>query len=357
MPSTNEQIADLLIRHQVGVFRMSTSVLKKLIPILNKADAEIVDKLLARSATLEGSFTSTRLTSLLDALRNINRDAVNELGKRLRGELVDVAKYEAEFTSSMLTQALPIKWDIVTPSAETLKAVVTARPFQGKLLKDWLSELDAGRSRRVRDAVRLGMVQGETTPQIVRRIMGTKALGYKDGVMEISRRGAEAMVRTAVAHTASAARDELYQENADLIAQEQWVATLDTRTCPICGGLDGKKFDLGQGERPPIHISCRCVRIAITKSWKELGFNIDELPPGTRASMNGQVPASMTYNEWLKKQHADVQDDALGPTRGKLFRDGGLDVQSFTNRANDELTLDELRAKDADAFKKAGLAT
>ena len=72
--------------------------------------------------------------------------------------------------------------------------------------------------------------------------------------------------------------------------------------------------------------------------------------------MNGQVSASLNYNDWLKKQPASIQDEALGPTRGALFRKGGFTVDSFTNRAGDELTLKELRERDAAAFTRAGLA-
>lgn len=354
MATTNEAIRDLAIRHQVGVLRLGSATLRKLIPILNRADQDIVEKLLSRGSTLEGSFTSKRLQSLLGAVREINRDAHRELGKNLRTELRQIARYEAEFQAQLLGRSLPIAWDIVSPSAEQLNAIVNARPFQGKLLGDWLSELEASRARRVRDAVRLGMVEGETVSQIVQRIRGTKALQYRDGAMQISRRGAEAMVRTAVAHTTSAAREELYQANANLIANEQWVATLDTRTCPTCGGLDGQKFELGKGPRAPIHIGCRCLRVPVTKSWRELGFDIDELPPGTRASMNGQVPATETFGSWLKKQPMDAQEEVLGVDKAALFRTGDLPIEKFSV-GSEELTLDQLRQREAAAFERAGL--
>ena len=354
--TTNEAIRDLEIRHQVGIQRLSSGVLKKLIPLLDRADAEIVAKLIERGATLEGSFTSVRLQKLLDAVRDINHAAHVEAGRALTKELTAIGAYEAGFQQRLIGSALPITWDFVSPTAETLKAAVRARPFQGRLLKEWVSELDAAKARRLRDAIRLGVVQGETVDQIVRRVRGTKALNYTDGVMQIGRRGAEAMVRTAVAHTTSAARDEFNAANADLIASEQWVATLDTRTCPHCMGLDGQKFELGKGTKTPAHIGCRCVRVPVTKSWRELGFDIDDLAPGTRASMNGQVSATETYGTWLKKQPASVQDEALGPSRGALFRKGKLPVDRFTNRAGDELTLDQLRRMENEAFAASGLA-
>jgi SPP1 gp7 family putative phage head morphogenesis protein len=356
MPTANEVIRDLEIRHQVGVHRLSSGVLRTLIRILDAADADIVAELLKRGVALEGSFTSKRLEALLAAIRDINHEAHVTVGRDLRQELRDIVRYEASFQKRMLETAIPIQWDIVTPTAEVLDAVVTSRPFQGRLLKDWLTELEAGKANRVRNAVRLGVVQGETVDQIVRRVRGTAALNYKDGAMEIGRRGAEAMVRTAVSHTTTAARDTLFEANADIIASEMWTSTLDTRTCPSCQALDGQKFEIGKGPKTPLHIGCRCIRVPVTKSWRELGIDIDDLPAGTRASMNGQVPASMRYDEWLRTQSWDAQDEALGPTRAALFRDGGLTVDRFTGRDGDHLTLDELRRRENAAFEKAGIA-
>lgn len=354
--SVNDRIRDLEIRHMVGIQRLSSGVLRQLIRILDNADAEIVSKLLARGATLEGSFTSVRLQKLLDAIREINHGAHVIVGRELRKELLAVAGYEARFQQRLIQGALPIAWDFVSPTAEMLGAAVTSRPFQGRLLREWVAELDQAKFRRLRDAVRLGVVQGETVNQIVRRVRGTRALNYTDGVMQIGRRGAEAMVRTAVSHTTGAAQEALYAANSDVIAKEQWVSTLDTRTCKHCMALDGQTFEIGKGPKRPAHIGCRCVRVPVTKSWRELGFDIDELPPSTRASMNGQVSATETYETWLRKQSASVQDEALGPTRGALFRNGGLTVDRFTNRGGDELTLDQLRRLDEKAFQKAGLA-
>lgn len=356
MPTVNETIRDIEVRHQVGVQRLGSGILKALIRLLDTADAEIVEKLRLRGSELDGTFTSARFRVLLDALRDINRDAHMSLERDMTASLFKTATYEAGFQRDIVLRAVPVRLDIVTPPAELLRAAVTARPFQGRLLSEWVSELADAKARRLRDAIRLGVVQGETVDQIVRRVRGTKALKYRDGVMEIGRRGAEAMVRTAVAHTTTVAREALYAANENVIAKEQWVSTLDTRTCTQCMALDGKTFEVGKGVRTPAHIGCRCVRIPIVKSWKELGFGFDELSPLTRASMNGQVPETETYGTWLKKQSAATQDEALGATRAKLFREGGLTVDRFTNRVGDEFTLDELRQYDSEAFRKAGLA-
>ena len=61
--------------------------------------------------------------------------------------------------------------------------------------------------------------------------------------------------------------------------------------------------------------------------------------------MAGPVSAKTTYNSWLRTQSKEMQDEALGPERAKLFR-GGMNVDKFTDDNGRTLTLDELRARE-----------
>src|SRR5690606_26281802 len=69
--------------------------------------------------------------------------------------------------------------------------------------------------------------------------------------------------------------------------------------CPACMSLDGKVFPINEGPRPPRHVACRCTMNVVLKSAQELGLNLREIPEGTRMSMDGQVPQSVIYNDWL----------------------------------------------------------
>lgn len=350
----NDEIRDLQVRHHVGIQRLSSAILRGLITLLDRSDLEIVSKLLDRGPTLEGTFTSMRLRYLLDALRLINHEAHVTLGQELRDDLKGLARYEVDFQARLLASTMPV--DFVQPTASMLDAIVTSRPFDGRLLRDWVMHLRDGKRSLLRQAIQRGMIQGETQDQIVRRVRGTKALNYRDGVLNIARTSVERLVRTSVNHVANAAREKLYEENAAVVSKVQWVATLDTRTCTRCAAMDGKTFVMGKGPRPPLHLNCRCATVPVTKSWKAMGIDLPEVDTGTRASMNGQVSATDTFGTWLRKQSAAVQDEALGATRGALFRRGKLAIEKFTDVRGNALTLNELRAREAAAFKLAGLA-
>lgn len=351
--TASEDIFDANIRHAVYFQRYSTQTVNKIIRLLNRIDKRIVERLQMEDLT---QISRARLDRLLEGLREINIEAYKVVNSEFRGELREFAKYEAGFQARLVQGALPITHEVAVPAAAQLYSAVAARPFQGRLLKEWTSQLEANAFKRLRDTIRMGVVEGTTTAEIVRQVRGTRANGYRDGILQTSRRGAEAMVRTALSHTANVAREQTYKENADLIKGVRWVSTLDGRTSAVCRARDGEVYEPDKGPRPPAHINCRSVTTPVLKSWKELGINLKEAPEGTRASMNGQVPGGQTYETWLRKQPGDFQDEVLGVKKAKLFR-AGEPLKGFVDKSGREYTLDELRKRDAEAFERAGLST
>jgi hypothetical protein len=64
----------------------------------------------------------------------------------------------------------------------------------------------------------------------------------------------------------------------------------------------------------------------------------------------------MTYGEWLRKRSRAEVEDIMGKTKAKLFLDGNLPLDRFVSRQGDELTIAELKKRDAEAFRRAGLS-
>jgi hypothetical protein len=89
----------------------------------------------------------------------------------------------------------------------------------------------------------------------------------------------------------------------------------------------------------------RCALIPLTRSWKDLGIDAEEIPVSTRASMNGQVAANLQFEDWLADKSAAFQDKVLGPGRAALFRSGKITLRDLLSMNGHPLSLDELRAK------------
>lgn len=370
MPTVNELLQSASIGHAVDLQHLSNAEVRKIIALLNSVDADLRAQLIqAIEAAGNGTFTATRMNTVLASVLALNKSIYATIQETLVESIIDLAKYEIGYQKDLFTQVIPQEVQVIvslgTVNLDQVQQIAMSRPFQGKLLKEWMGDLETSRATRIRDGIRMGMVEGQTTDQIVRRVMGIKAEGYADGLLNRSRQDIEAVVRTAISHTAQGARDAYYRANDGLIDEVAWLSTLDNKTSADCRLRDRLRYtnDTHQpiGHQVPwkagpgrIHWCCRSTSTPIIKGYEELRLS-KGLSESTRASMDGQVPASTSYGEWLKGQSAERQDQILGPTRGKLLRDGGLDVPGFYNDKGKLLTLDELKSRDGKAFEAAGL--
>lgn len=369
MESVNDLLQAESIRHQVALQGYTTNVLHRLLAVLNRSDKRLMAELAVKLADFDPTlFSMERLESLLTSVRAMSAATYAELGQELTKELREFVGYEVSYQHQMLTEHLPVAVHVAAVSAEQVYAAAMARPFQGVLLKDVWADLDANKMKKVRQAIAQGFVEGKTTDQVVRELRGTRAKGYADGIIERDRRDVEAVVRTAISHTAGFAQDRVMEANSDIIKFLKISATLDSRTSAGCRLRDGLLYT---PERKPVghkvpwgagpgryHFRCRTGQVPILKSFADLGIEgVPEIEVAgrTRASMDGQVPADLSYRDWIKQQSYARQQEILGPTRAKLMRDGKMDLPDFYTTTGRTLTLEELRARDAEAFKRAGL--
>ena len=362
----NDRLQDSAIKHQIDLQHYGNGLVKRMLAILNEADPALFAELMAQMDKMtSATFNVKKLDKLLSATRDLNTAAYASVLTALEKELQDFVDYEANYQQQAITKILPPQITIAHISAEQAYTAAHARPFQGKLLKEWMDGLETDKATRIRDTIRTGYVNNETIVQMVRKIKGSKATNYADGILEINRRNATTIVRSAIGHMAAFTRNAFLQANSDVIKAVQWSSTLDGRTSEPCRLRDGKNYTLDHqpighslewgGGAGNYHFNCRSSSIGIVKSWQDLGLKESDIPIGTRASINGQVPSDIVYGDWLKKQSASVQDDVLGKAKGKLFREGGLNIEQFANNKGKSYTLKELRERDAGAFAKAGL--
>lgn len=361
MKSVNDWLFDESIRHSLALERYSNGVVYRIIATLNKSDPRLYAQLIeALESNGSGSFKAQRLESLLGSVRATNAAAYELIGRVLTEELMSFTAYELSYQTQMLTTAVPVSFAAVSPAQ--VFAAAYAQPF--RVSKDgavpmaqYLAGLTEARAKSIRDAISLGFVEGETTDSIVRRIKGTAAKKYQDGLMNKSRADIEGMVRTALNHIANVAQQKTYEANSDVLKGWMFHATMDGRTSITCASLNGSIHPIGKGPIPPRHINCRSAAAPVTKSFKDMGIDLPEIVVigKTRATVDGQVAATTTFGEFLKNKPASFQDEILGATRGKLFRANEMEVDKFTNNKGIVYSLEELRKRDAELFKKAGL--
>ena len=393
MATANELLLDAMLAHQIGLLRLSGGIRNRVFKLLDATEKDIALQIRGRLASHNGLDTPAsvrRLNFLLRRITAIRARAWGEVTKAWFTELKALVREEVTLTASIVERVSPVSLVFELPTAATLGTIVSTRPFEGRTLSRWAQNVRRADISRIQAQIRIGMVQGEGSATIARRVVGTVRAKGRNGVTQITRRNAEAITRTAVNHVSNQARREFFQANKHVFAEEQYVATLDSRTTPICRALDGQRFPVGEGRFPPQHFGCRSIRVAVLgdeligtrpanpTTERQLLREYTgqrkiptptrraDLPRGHKKAFDafsrkrkreliGTVPAKTTYQEWLKRQSAEMQDDVLGVTRGKLFRKGNLTVQDFVDQKGKTLTLRQLREREAGAFRRADI--
>lgn len=345
-------LLDEAVRHQVYVEGVSTHTAGEVKARLAKVEKVVVDALGGQEIT---GLDADQLAGVLREIQQAELEVMTDGLGHLSGLLEKLALYETGYTAAALSAATRgIKIKTLKAGAAYQAALDNPLAATGEMLDGFLEDWTVKQSKAVANVVAKGYANGWSNSEILQVVRGTKAKGYRDGIVEQVGRNAEIVVRTAVQHVANTARMETWAKNSDVVQGYKIVATLDAATCSVCGALDiARVYQLGEGPTLPIHPGCRCTTGPVIA--EEFAF-LDE--GATRSSATGYVPADETYYQWLQRQPASFQADAIGPTRAALLRDGGLSADEFARlnlgRNFQPRTLDEMRRKHPDAFERAG---
>jgi SPP1 gp7 family putative phage head morphogenesis protein len=373
MATVNEEIRDQLLAHQVELIRFGKGMSTRIVRLLDRAEPELRAVIRARLDRIAhlgfdpGPATTARMIRTSKLIGEISKPTFQEINQLVRRELVGLSIGETQFIAGVFNDTLPVLIAPALPTARELRGIVFARPFENRILRDWLATYRVGDQRRMMDQIRQGLVFDETPTQIGRRIFGTRALGGTDGTREITRRGAQTLASTSISAISNATRQEFYKKNRRFVKSEVYTATLDSRTTPICSALDGQIFPVGLGSIPPLHINCRSIRVPVVDG-RRLGTRPSVAAterqlrglsgPERRRALDrlvGRVPAETNYQQWLGQQTVGFQDEVLGPTRGILFRKGEIDLPGFIDASGTRHTLRELYDIDPRRFQRAGV--
>lgn len=349
MAASPPAMIDAYTAHQIDLVRLAAGEAKK-------ADAfliDLIDYLNARLAR-EGETirNKKRLTELLADVKARQAALLTGYMTDVLADMPEIVAQELEFNAETVS-AVVQDYAPAVPTVEQAIVAVTRNPlligYQGGAI-DW-QELTNGwipdETKRVADRITAGFYTGEPTTQIARAISGTKAAGYKDGLLNVTRANAQAIAKTAINHMATQTRAAFNEANSDLIVGEEVVATLDSRTSAYCRAADGKVYLYKDGPfpRPPYHFACRTTLSPVLS--EEFDFTrAGRTRPAVADGQARQVSASTTYYEWLKRQPAHVIDSALGKKQGLVFRNAGLSAEEFrqatVNQFGQPLSLAEM---------------
>lgn len=152
-----------------------------------------------------------------------------------------------------------------------------------------------------REVLTQGLIQGKSVNVMSSALAAKMGQSYKN---------AERLVRTETAHIHAESDRAAYKEAG--VEQYEFMATLEVRTCDVCGSLDGKHFKVSEAKvgvnYPPIHPNCRCTTVEYDPDDALDWYN------------SGQpMPKTKTYEEWYDEQVARNGQGSVEVERQKVY--------------------------------------
>ncbi|MGK5040434.1 hypothetical protein ACQ4WQ_08835 [Janthinobacterium sp. GB1R12] len=391
MGAVEEWIAEMFLVHSLNLLRFSSGTQEKILLLMAAMSRELTAKLNEGEISTYGK---QRLGALLRESNAVISSHYTGMQAEMTRNLTGIVRIEADYTANVLTQALKIELGAKLPPATYLEKLVGDTLIKGAPSADWWKRQALDTQFRFASQVRLGAAQGETTSQIVSRVLGksVKAADLapstpaappmpagtpgapaappakgpapaldpvapgEQGILKTSAANARALVHSSVQAVANAARLASFQQNSDLIECLVWLATLDSHTCLLCAMRDLHEYSLHEqepinhthewaGGPGAIHFSCRCVISTRTKTFAELGIELDEPGDNTRPSDGGAVSSKMNFKDFLASKDKAWRAEYLGPGRAEMYEAGKITLNDLMNLKGRKLTLEQLRAK------------
>lgn len=288
-----------------------------------------------------------RRKAFLQAQRQEIERIVAEIFQQFEPELVtaseDVMTYvQAQTAKQIPSKTVPIELGTLRLDTGMVRSWVEVSTVDGLTLSEWLNRMTATTADTIVRAGREAMIQGFS-------VQKTAQLLRQRGI-EGTRPQIEALSRTYLLSASNYAREQAIEGlGADLDFSWLYVATLDGRTCLICGADDGKLFKKN-AVRPsvPRHPNCRCTYIPIFDNESLAGVTRPTVKHDSRTVHHrdgststkfsvpeggvDHVPATESYSQWISRQ---VQEDpafvrqVLGKTRFDLLRKGEISLSKM----------------------------
>lgn len=206
-------------------------------------------------------------------------------------------------------------------------------PFNGMVFSDRLWKQKNHLQTQLMEAVTMMLIQGKHPSTL------TKDFAKK---MQSKKFDAYRLLHTEGSFLMSEATHAGYEE--DGVEKYEVLATLDSKTCNVCGELDGKEYKVGEEivcvNMPPFHPLCRCT----TVPYYDDAPREDLTRTARDASGKGiEVPADMTYKEWRKKFiEKTSESDTIKPENTKEVADvhlvGKINREIYSCVAKDIVT-------------------
>ena len=358
---------DALVQHQANAYRLNTGEFNNLYSLFRKESNKVFNQLLIlmldlsdaeKTALSQGRYTTNELREIKVLFDDLFSTVSSTLSDTFALSAVSYALYEANFTAKLYGESVDLTGESIVKKAKSTPLST------GQLVDDVWKDLAEKVRKKAMYTVRQGIVNGNTTQQIITELKGRKVKDeYVGGIVEQSRSALEANVRTLRSHVNNTAMMDTFSIlGFDFV---KFLATLDGRVSKICSVTDSTVWPINSPNirRPPLHINCRSVLLGTDKDGSMLGKRpfvednrpVSKIPKSEREGIIGQIDANTSFPQWFKTADSSFQLEWLGKKRYELYKNGGFELTKFIDPLGRQYTLKELEVLDKEVFRRLGL--
>ena len=276
----------------------------------------------------------TVVDQLRDAIDDLAaRDALNQTDLLRSSKIASALQAIADGLDGLAAQAAVVITDgagQVTSIAVTAQAAIAGSQlpaaFADGLLRtvnpDVVGSIVARTSQNIvsrtrplsqagQEAVARALVRGAASADHPTKVARDMVRLARAGAVDLPLWRAEAIARTELLDSARAATQAWEQANANTLQGWEWLSSRSATTCPSCWANDGTMHELTE-PGPDDHVNGRCTRMVRTKTWRELGLDLDE-PAGLQR---------ISAEDHFKTLDRATQLQVMGAARLKALDDG-----------------------------------
>jgi hypothetical protein len=356
MPLTEDQILALIVlARQVDWFyhldSYTDAQLQQLLRSVQQAEMEVLARVDSYASALP-EWAEERALALLDGFSDLS------LGIRtiLEGGITNIVSTAGAASFLMNNDILSFgdrvpNFNSVSLTAEQLRGLVSEVPIGGRILNSWVEDNYLNVAESIRQEITTGMLKGDSYAEFTARLMAGFDMGREDAIT---------LSRDYVHSVNTYAQNEVYQANQDIINGVVWTCVLENSykksghgTCIACALLDGTYYANGQARPPiPLHNRCRCCFLPKLKSFRELGFDMDEISDayrpyvmrpdknidaGGRRSILEHGFEQNNYKDWILTRDDKFKLDLLGRGRFNLIESGKVNYSDLVDKTTGRL--------------------
>ena len=209
MPSESPELLTMSVRNQALLEGFKRGAHEEFAPYLKRIDKEVRALILSAPDVPNKKQLNSLLVDITKAQDAIYKDYNTKLAKQLSKLSVQQAEVEAKAYSKVV-----VNYDPTIPSEQQLATAIKVNPISIEnytgvpLLENYVKDLTAKETQRLRTIVQQGFSDGLTNQQISRNVRGTAANGFRDGALNSVNNANDAMVRTAIQHVSTQAQQE-----------------------------------------------------------------------------------------------------------------------------------------------------